>query len=99
MTEVIEKTIEDIQIDLPKNWNVIFHNDDTTPFSYVVMTLINVFDHPVREAFNLTSKIQENGKGVVGNYPKPIAEEKVNEVMEMNRLQGFDLQVTLEEEN
>lgn len=98
MTEIIEKPIEDIDIEFPKNWNVIYHNDDVTPFAFVVLSLTSIFGYQMEDAINLTSKIQDEGKGVVGNYPKPIAEAKVNEVMEMNRNRGVNLEVTIEEE-
>lgn len=98
MTETIEKTIELVDIEPPKNWNVIYHNDDQTPFSFVVLSLVNIFGYEIDDAISLTNKIQDDGRGVVGNFPKPIAEEKVNEVMEMNHLCGMNLEATVEEE-
>ena len=98
MTETIEKPIEDINIEFPKNWNVIYHNDNVTPFAYVVLSLASIFGYQMEDAIKFAEKIEDEGKGVVGNYPKPIAEAKMNEVLEMNRRRGVNLEVTIEEE-
>jgi ATP-dependent Clp protease adaptor protein ClpS len=77
---------------------VIYLNDEITTMEFVVMTLIQIFDHDAESAADITQKIHEDGAAVVGLYPFEIAEHKGVEVTVMARANGFPLQVKVEAE-
>lgn len=85
-------------IELPRQFKVIYLNDDITTMDFVVSTLMEVFDHDAEAAANITQKIHEEGSAIVGVYPFEIAEHKGVEVTVMARANGFPLQVKVEPE-
>lgn len=85
-------------IDPPRQFKVIYLNDEITTMEFVVMTLIQIFDHDAESAADITQKIHEDGAAVVGLYPFEIAEHKGVEVTVMARANGFPLQVKVEAE-
>lgn len=82
----------------PKNWKVIFLNDDTTPMEFVVSVLIEIFRHTQETAHDITMQVHETGAGVAGVYSFEIAEAKAVEATNLARSNGFPLQIKLEEE-
>ena len=82
----------------PKNWKVIFLNDDTTPMQFVVSVLIDIFRHTAESAEDITVQVHETGSGVAGIYSFEIAEAKAVESTNLARANGFPLQIKLEEE-
>lgn len=102
MTEVVNvldmEKQEEISIEPPKNWKVIFHNDDKTPGGWVAFLLIDIFKYKQPDAINTMFKIDREGTGVVGVYPKSIAEQKKEDSVSRSRLMGYPLQVTIERE-
>lgn len=82
----------------PKNWKVIFLNDDHTPMDFVISVLTEVFKHSVDSARDITIQIHESGSGVAGSYSFEIAEAKAVETTQLARANGFPLQIKLEEE-
>lgn len=85
-------------VELPRNFKVIYLNDETTTMEFVMTSLMEVFDHDAEEAANITQKIHEDGSAVVGVYPFEVAEHKGVEVTVMARANGFPLQVKVEPE-
>lgn len=82
----------------PRQYKVIFLNDDTTPMEFVVTVLMEIFKHSADTAENITMTIHNEGSGVVGIYSYEIAEQKSIETTALARNHGFTLQVRLEEE-
>lgn len=82
----------------PRQFKVIYLNDEVTTMEFVMTTLMEVFDHGPEEATDITQKIHEEGSAVVGVYPFEIAEHKGVEVTVMARANGFPLQVKVEAE-
>jgi ATP-dependent Clp protease adapter protein ClpS len=58
--------ISDVQITL--------HNDDDTPFEFVVGLIRSVFGRSEPEAFAITATIQQQGRVQFGPYPSEVAE-------------------------
>lgn len=85
-------------IELPRQFKVIYLNDDVTTMEFVIMTLMQIFDHDADSAANITQKVHEDGSAVVGVYPFEIAEHKGVEVTVMARANGYPLQVKVEPE-
>ena len=94
---VIERHEEEIDIEEPKKYKVLLHNDNLTTFEFVIFLLANVFHKNAEEALYLTQQIHETGAGIAGIYSKEIAEEKVLESMQLARRNNYPLVVTLEE--
>lgn len=94
------KIDEEIKVDIsePGYYNVIFLNDDVTPMDWVVKMLMEIFHHSEGESMSLTEKIHTKGSAVVGNFMFEIAEQKMNETMDMSRKYGFPLQVEIQQE-
>lgn len=93
-TEVRAKT----KTSTPKFYKVILHNDDKTPFEFVIALLMQVFHKQTDEAIQVTFEVHENGTGIAGIYTFEIAEQKRDEAAEISRSQGWPLQITLEED-
>lgn len=95
-TATIEK--EDVKIDKPKKYKVVFWNDDYTTFEFVVAVLCQIFGHNQKSAFDLAKAVHETGSGVAGVYIYEIAEQKKTDTITIAQANGYPLQVTLEEE-
>lgn len=68
---------ERTRLEPPNKYNVIMHNDDYTPMNFVVEVLVNIFQKSYDDATELMMYIHTHGDGIVGTYPKSIAEMKV----------------------
>lgn len=86
-----------ITVDEPKRYYVWMHNDDKTPFDFVIEILYEIFRHEVQIAADIAQKIHDEGKAIVGTYNLEIAEQKVEETTRVARANNFPLTVTLEE--
>jgi ATP-dependent Clp protease adaptor protein ClpS len=80
----------------PPRYNVVFHNDDTTPFVFVLEVLMAVFGKSREEAVQLTNLVHVTGRAVVATYPKSIAETKTEIATSLARQHAFPLRVTFE---
>jgi ATP-dependent Clp protease adaptor protein ClpS len=87
-----------VTVSEPKNWKVIFLNDDTTPMEFVISVLIEVFKHTQDAAKDITLQVHETGSGIAGIYSFEIAEAKAVESTNLARQNGFPLQIKLEED-
>ncbi len=85
-------------VEFPRKYKVIYLNDETTTMEFVVMTLMQIFDHDDESAANITQQIHEEGSAIVGVYTFEIAEHKGVEVTVMARANGYPLQVKVEPE-
>lgn len=86
------------KIEQPPMYRVLLHNDNYTTMDFVVMVLVNVFHKPETEAVRIMLDVHYKGIGVVGTYPREIAETKVNKVLQMAREAQFPLLCTMEPE-
>jgi ATP-dependent Clp protease adaptor protein ClpS len=86
-----------ISIEEPKRYYVWMHNDDKTPFDFVIDVLIELYRHDEQTASDLANKIHIEQKAIVGIYNLEIAEQKVEETVRISRANNYPLQVTLEQ--
>lgn len=86
-----------ISIDEPKRYYVWMHNDDKTPFDFVIDVLIELYRHDEQTASDLANKIHQEGKAIVGMYNLEIAEQKVEETVRVSRAHSYPLQVSIEQ--
>jgi ATP-dependent Clp protease adaptor protein ClpS len=93
-TETVVKT-KPADVKIPR-FAVVMHNDDYTPMDFVVELLVSLFHHTVESAKNITLKIHEENKAVVGEYYYELAEQKCAEAITFARASGHPLQVEVQ---
>jgi len=95
----IEEEIEiELEIQLPKMYRVILHNDDYTSMDFVVMILTSIFHKSFDEAEVLMIAIHEKGKAICGVYSHEIAQTKAHQVRKLAKQNEFPLLATIEED-
>ena len=87
--KIAEKQDTDVKIKQPPKYVVIFMNDDFTSMDFVVEMLKKYFGYDMMKAINIMMEVHTNGNGIVGVYPKDIAETKVECVMNEARKREF----------
>lgn len=92
------QTVEDtkVKLKLPTLYRVVLHNDDFTPQDFVIDILTHLFRKSEAEAYQLMMQVHVSGKGIVGTFPREIAEQKVNDVTKLARHHGHPLKATSE---
>jgi len=90
-------TREDIDIDEPKLYKVLLHNDNYTTMDFVVHVLETIFYKTPAEATQIMINVHQKGIGVCGIYPFDIAETKVEQVHQAAREHQFPLKSSMEE--
>lgn len=94
----IEEEIEtSIELEEPKMFKVLLHNDDYTSMDFVVDVLVGIFHKSVEEAERIMIQIHEKGLGVCGVYTYEIAQTKVHQVRQKAKQNQFPLLATMEE--
>ena len=81
----------------PRLYRVLLHNDDYTTMEFVISILVDVFHKRAEQAAAIMLAVHEQGTGVCGVYPHEVAETKVAEVHGRARRAGFPLKSTMEE--
>jgi len=87
-----------VQIQKPKKYKVLMHNDDFTTMEFVVEVLMDVFNKSELDAVLIMQNIHYEGIGLCGIYTKEIAETKVIQAKELAKANKFPLKCTMEEE-
>jgi len=64
-------------INEPSQYNVVVHNNDFTSYDEVILILSQGFELTHRDALGVASKVDSEGKGICGTYPKEIADMKL----------------------
>ena len=92
------KSRERILIEEPRQYKVIFHNDDFTTMEFVTEVLRQVFIKPADEAVTLMMKVHREGQAIVGVYSYDVAMTKASQATAKARQEGFPLKITCEPE-
>ena len=93
-----ERTKEDIIVQEPNLWQVVYYNDNVTPMDFVIKTLKDIFRKSNEVAYELTMKVHETGSAIVATLPYENAEQKATEVTNEARTLGYPLKVQLIED-
>jgi ATP-dependent Clp protease adaptor protein ClpS len=88
------KTVQKVQE--PPLYRVLLLNDHYTTMEFVVMVLEQVFHKTEDQATQIMIAVHKAGKGLVGLYPREVAETKVAIVVHLARKEGFPLQCVME---
>lgn len=83
-------------IQAPKDYRVIFFNDDYTTMEFVVQVLMSVFHKSADEAELLMRTVHKNGSAVVGVYTYDIAATRAMLTMKQAKAHGFPLRCEVE---
>lgn len=83
---------------LERRWYVVIHNDDVTPFDYVIRILTNLFLLSEEMAEHVAQTAHSEGKAVVVVRPRPEAERLVRVARSRSRLDGYPLTFSIEPE-
>lgn len=85
------------ELEEPRMFRVILHNDHYTTMDFVVEVLTVIFHKPGAEATRIMLDVHKKGIGIVGVYTLDIAATKVAQVDIMARQQQFPLKCSYEE--
>ena len=86
------------ELQKPRMWRVLLHNDDYTTQDFVVWILESIFHKPRGEAFTIMMSVHRSGMGVAGVYTHDVAETKVKTTRQLAEEHEFPLLVTMEPE-
>jgi ATP-dependent Clp protease adaptor protein ClpS len=92
----IEEEVEDA---LEPKCRVIIHNDDVTPYEFVIMILLRVFQLTSNEAERATFIAHTSGMAHVATLPCPEAYKRVGKAHFAASLEGYPLMFTVESED
>ena len=85
-----------LNIEPPKDFKIIYLNDDVTTYEFVIESFVNVFNYQDPDAEAKAHEISDEGAALVAILPFEIAEQKGVEVLLKARSQGYPLEVKLE---
>jgi ATP-dependent Clp protease adaptor protein ClpS len=86
------------QLDRPRMWRVLLHNDDYTTQDFVVWVLETIFHKAPGEAFEIMISVHQSGIGLAGVYTHDVAETKLKTTRQLAEQHEFPLLVTMEPE-
>lgn len=81
-----------------RRWFVVIHNDDVTPFEYVIRILIGLFLLSEEIAEHVAQTAHTEGKAVVVVRPRAEAERLVKVARSKARIDGYPLTFSIEPE-
>lgn len=95
---ILTESRHEQEVQRPRLWRVLLHNDDYTTQDFVVWILETIFHKPRGEAFAIMMSVHQSGMGLAGVYTHDIAETKVKAAKQLAEQQEFPLLVTMEPE-
>ena len=79
-------------------YRVLIHNDDVTPFDFVILILQRIFQLASDEAEYVTLVAHTRGLAYVVTLPLKMAQERVGKAHFAAAVEGFPLMFTIEPE-
>jgi len=98
--ETVTRREEDTHLEesLEPRWKVIIHNDDITPYDFVISVLLRFFQLNSTDAERVTWTAHTGGIALVAVLPKKDAEYKVGRAHFAASLEAYPLTFTIEPE-
>lgn len=99
-TEVLDRpeTTTKQEVELPKQYKIVVHNDNKTTFELVIELMENIFYYSYRDAVKFAFTVDRQQRGIAAIYPsKELAEQKTNEAILYARARRSPLVITCEE--
>lgn len=97
-TDIQQDTRADADAAIEPPVKIFVHNDDVTPYDFVVTILQRFFDLNLVQAEYVTFLAHVSGIAYVTSLPKSEAEKKVGQAQFAAGLEGYPLQFTIEAE-
>ncbi len=97
--DTVKKTKETQRVTEPPMFAVLVLNDNTTPFEYVVASIMNFFDKTSNEAIEIMKVAHTSGKALCGVFTKDYAETKATTATNHAKQYGLELQYVIEPES
>lgn len=98
-----EETDEEVdtllEADLEANCRVFVHNDDITPFDFVIVILQRIFQLTSMEAEHVAYVAHTTGMAYVATFPCPEARKRVGKAHFAASLEGYPLTFSVEVED
>lgn len=88
-----------LELQEPKMFKVLLHNDDYTSMDFVVEILISIFHKTHAQAEQIMLQIHEKDKAICGVYSFEIAQTKAQQVKQRAKENEFPLLATIEEDS
>ena len=88
-----------LELDEPKMFKVLLHNDDYTSMEFVVDILMGVFHKNSLQAEQIMLQIHKTDKAVCGVYSFEIAQTKAQAVKRKAKENQFPLLATIEKDD
>ncbi len=98
-TEVVEELEWQVAEDTGGKAIVYLHNDDVTPYDFVVNVMRTVFEFSWPKAIAVTHAAHVRGIALVGVYPFEDAKYRVGQAHSLARAEGYPLTLTVEPED
>ncbi len=89
-------TERDLEIEEPRLYKVLLHNDDYTTMEFVISILQTVFHKSADDAAKIMLNVHNEGIGIAGIYTKEISETKISEVHRLAKKNEFPLRCSME---
>lgn len=86
------------ETELEKPFRVIIHNDDITPFDFVIAVLNAIFELSARQAVDIAYEAHHSGQALVTVLPYQEATRRVYNAQTAAREFGYPLSFTIEPE-
>lgn len=93
-TEPVDDTLVDASTE--EGWTILVHNDDVTPYDFVIETLRRIFILSEEIAETVTWEAHSKGVAPVCTRPKSVAERLINDAHALARANGFPLTFSME---
>ena len=88
-----------LELQEPKMFKVLLHNDDYTSMDFVVEVLMGIFHKTHAQAEQIMLQIHEKDKAICGVYSFEIAQTKAQQVKQKAKQNEFPLLATIEEDS
>ncbi|PBB87882.1 MULTISPECIES: ATP-dependent Clp protease adaptor ClpS [unclassified Mesorhizobium] len=76
------------------NLQLVIHNDDETPWPFVVDLVRSIFDRSEAEAEAFAAIVTQQGKAVCGSYPVAVAKAMLDTAQQRIKAAGHPLRIT-----
>lgn len=94
-----EQEVENILGDaLEPRYKIFIHNDEVTPYDFVILVLQKFFDLDPLASEHVTFVAHTSGIAYVATYPLTEAQKRVGKAHFAATLEGYPLQFTIEPE-
>ncbi len=87
-----------LELEEPRMFKVLLHNDDYTSMDFVVDILMRIFHKTKAQAEQIMLQIHKKNKAVCGVYTFEIAQTKAEQVKQLAKENEFPLLATIEED-